>query len=175
MILSLDSISAVVDGTVEFDTSSGIATFSSLRILTWGTFILTGTATDMIDAVSDSFSVINYVYSMELTSNNTSPSLNFAILLTVTMKGEDNALFTGTCTVTLTESTTSLFGPELAKDITGGTGTFEVYLNSLGTKTIVATCPNTGEGVDDKTANAIIEVQANTLKISSLAPTVIAK
>jgi hypothetical protein len=143
-----------------------------LRILSGNTFVLKATSTDMIDAVSASFTVINYVHTMTLTSNSDTPSLNFMTTLTVTMKGEDNLLFPGTCTVTLTESSSSLQGAALSKDITGGTNTFDVYLSSLGIKTIVSTCSNTGT-LTPKTSNVIIDSIENKLVISPTTPIVI--
>jgi hypothetical protein len=120
----------------------------------------------MVSAVSNGFFVTNYAKYIELTSNETSPTANFTILLTVLLKGDDNLVFTGDCVVTLTESTSSLQGTLLQKTISGGSGTFEVYLKSTGIKSIVATCPNTGTATPI-TAACAITVLANTLKITA--------
>lgn len=166
--LALNDTSGVVSGNTPMNTVSGVATFTGLRLLTMNYFILTASYTDMISADSSAFYVENYVYSVVL-SVGASPSLNFDFVLTVTLKGEDNALFKETCTVTLTESSSSLQGTTLSKDITGGTGTFDVYLSSLGTKTVVATCPNTGTSTP-KIGQIDINVLANTLFLTSTTP-----
>jgi hypothetical protein len=150
-------VTGVISGTAQKNTVSGVANFSTLRILSGNTFVLKAASTDMVDAVSASFTVINYVHTMTLASSSTTSSLNFMITLTVTMKGEDNLPLPGTCTVTLTEITSNLHGVALSKDITGGTDTFDVYLSSLGSKTIVATCSNTGT-TTSKTSEVTIDV-----------------
>jgi hypothetical protein len=163
--LTLNDTSAVVTGNTPTNTESGVATFTGLKILTMNYFTLTVSATDMVSAVSNGFFVTNYAKYIELTANETSPSLNFTILLTVALKGDDNLVFTGDCVVTLTESTSSLQGTLLQKTISGGSGTFEVYLKSTGLKNIVATCPNTGTATSI-TKTCPVTVLANTLKIT---------
>jgi hypothetical protein len=163
---------AVFSGTIETDTVSGVANFDGIRILTGDSLTLTASATDMVSGVSDAFTVENFVYWVEIDSNNTSPSVNFTIILTVTLKGEDNLAFPGTCTVTISESTSSMVGTSLEQSITGGSGTFEVYLKTAGTKTIVASCPNTGTS-DSKTGNVELTVLAPTIKINPTSPTVL--
>lgn len=170
--LSLSRADAVFSGTIETDTVSGVANFNAIRILTGDSLTLTASATDMVSGVSAAFTVENFVYWVGITSNNTSPSVNFTVLLTVTLKGEDNLAFPGTCIVTISESTSSMVGTSLEQSITGGSRTFEVYLKTTGTKTIVATCPNTGTS-DSKTGNVELTVLATTIRISPTSPSVL--
>lgn len=169
--LELNSTTAVFSTSVVSDTVNGVASFLGLRILSGDYFTLTAKAGDMVSAVSTDFYVENFVYTVEVVSDNNSPSLNFTFTLTVTLKGEDNLLFPGTCTVSLSESSSSLQGSILSKDITSGTGTFDVYLKALGSPTIIATCPNTGTA-ESKTAQITINVQANKLVITHTSPSV---
>lgn len=170
--LSLNRTSAVIDGTMTATSSNGVALFSGLKILTWDYFTLTAAATDMVSGVSSGFYVVNFVKSISIVANETTSSVNFNILLTVTTTGNDDLVFPGDCSISLSESTSSLHGTVLEKTISGGSGTFEVYLSSTGSKTIIATCPNTGTA-SSVTAEAIVTVQANTLKMTPTTPTVI--
>jgi hypothetical protein len=126
----------------------------------------------MVSAVSSSFNVENYVSSVVLSSDNLSPSVNFSIQITATLKGNDNNLFPGTCSLTLTESTSSLFGTLLTKSITGGTGVFDVYFVGTGDKRVETSCSNTGLNQPAQTAYLDFTVLANTLKITSVVPSV---
>lgn len=126
----------------------------------------------MVSAVSSPFDVENYVGSVILSSDSLSPSVNFTIQITATLKGNDNILFAGTCSLTLTESTSSLFGTLLTKSITGGTGTFDVYFDETGNKRVETSCSNTGLDQPAQTAYLDFTVLANTLKITSVVPSV---
>lgn len=81
-----------------------------------------------------------------MAAGTSTPSVNFVFGLTVTIKGEDGSAFLGSCTITLTESTSSLVMTSANSVLTTSTGstTIQVYLNSAGSKTITATCPASG-------------------------------
>lgn len=151
-------------GTSSGSTASGVLTLSSLRILTAGSFTMTAASTSVTSATK-ALTIVNYVYTITLSSTTTTPSVNFSFTITATLKGEDGNAFTGTCTVTLTESTSSLVGTT-SNAITGGTGTFSVYLNSAGAKSIVATCPASGSS-PAVTQTISITALTNILKITS--------
>jgi hypothetical protein len=139
----------VFSESVVSETVSGVASFLGLRILSGDYFTLTAKANDMVSAVSTDFYVENFVYAVEIVSDNNSPSLNFTFILTVTLKGEDNLLFPGTCTVSLSETSLSL----------------------QGSPTITATCPQTGT-IQSETADITINVLSNKLVITHTSPTV---
>lgn len=120
----------------------------------------------MLSAVSDSFTVENYVTSLLLTATNETPSLNFTMQIDVTLKGNDNNLFPGTCSVELTGS--NLKGSELTKSITSGEWTFDVYFDGIGEKTVQGSCLCTSSG-NAETDTLLITVLANILKITPTA------
>ena len=158
-------------GTVSSSTSSGVISFTPLRILTWNTFTLTAQSASITSAVTAQFTTTNYVHTIGITTSDSTPSMNFAFTLTITLKGEDTNAFTGTCVIALTESTSSLAGTT-SSSITGGTGQMSVYFTSTGSKTITATCPASGSNTD-KTQTISITVQSLIIKVNSISPTVI--
>ena len=165
------SPSGTFSGTITGLTSSGIITFSTLRILSRNTYTLGASSTGITSATSSSFTVVNYAYTVTLATSNSSPSVNFAFTITVTIKGEDGNAFTGSCTLSLTESTSSL-GGTTSITTTTGSGTLSVYLTSTGIKTITGTCPLSGSS--PAVSGTITEtVTTEILQITSFTPTVI--
>ena len=170
MGLSL-SPTGTFSGVTALSTSAGVVTFSNLRILSANTFTLTATS-GLISATSSSFTVINYVYTITLTSTatSTSPSVYFSFTINVALSGEDGHAYTGSSTIAASESTSSLQG-DSSKTITTGSGTFSVYLTSIGTKSIVFTSPAVGSS--PAVTNSIsITALTEILKITSLTPIV---
>ena len=95
----------------------------------------------MTSATSSLLTITNYVNSITLSASTTTPTMNFYFTLTASLYGQDSAAYTGSCTVTLTESTSSLSGTLTASN-SAGTATFStIYFTSVGQKTITATCP----------------------------------
>ena len=165
------SQTAVTSGTWSGATTSGVLVLSSLRILTWNTYTLTASSTGITSAVSTSFTNINYVHTITMSTSNSSPTVNFAFTITVNLFGEDANAFTGSCVITLTESTSSLSGTTSYTISTTGTYGFSVYLTTVGTKSIVATCPASGSNTQ-KTQSISITALTLILKISPTTPTV---
>ena len=157
-------------GTASGNTASGTITFSGLRILSAGTFNIVASSTNIVSAVSIPATVVNYVYTITLSANTTSTSINFGVNITAVLKGEDGNAFSGSCVVTLTESTSSIQGT-ISNTITIGSGSFYVYFTSTGTKSVVATCPASGSS-PAVTQSISISISTLILKIS-FAPTVI--
>lgn len=128
-------------GTTVQTTSSGTATFTNLRILSAGSLSIQATCTDMVSVTSIQTTITNYAYQITLSSTNLSPTVNFLFTLSITIKGEDLALFKGSCAITLT-------GSNLAGALTGSTSTGQLslqpYFTTTGSKTITATCPASG-------------------------------
>lgn len=152
-------------------TTSGQAVFSSLRILSAGSFYISGSSSGLTSVTtSSSVTITNYVYTITLTSSSSTPSVNFAFVITASLKGEDTNTFTGVCSMTLSESGSTLSGT-VSGSVSGGSGTFSVYFTSPGDKTVVATCPSVGSS---PAVTANIALTALSLKIilsSFTAPT----
>jgi hypothetical protein len=165
------SPTVTVSGTWTGHTASGSITFSSLRILTWNTYTLTASSAGMTSATTSSFTTTNYVHTITMSTSNSSPSVNFQFTVTVNLFGEDGGTFIGSCLITLTESTSSLMGITSTTISTTGTYGFLVYLNSVGAKTIVATCPASGSNTV-KTQSLAVTAMTLILKISPTSPTV---
>ena len=132
----------MLSGTAGLATTSGESSFTSLRILSAGTFTITASCSTVSSIISvttsSSVAIVNYVYAITLTNTPTSPTVDHSFTVNIVIKGEDNNAFTGVCSMTL--SATNLAGT-LVSSITGGSGTMSVYFTTSGTKTITATCP----------------------------------
>ena len=127
-------------GTTTLNTASGVASFTGLRILSAGTLSIVATSSSISQTSTSSFSHINYAYTVTLATSTSTPSVNFDFTITATLKGEDNNIFTGTCSASLTEtSSQTVYGTTTGSN-TSGTLTFSIYLSTVGSKTIRVTC-----------------------------------
>lgn len=151
-------------------TGAGTKTFTGLRILTMGDFVLTASSSSIESADSSSFNIENYPYTIALVTSTATPSKNFEFTISATIKGEDNQLYTGTCAFTLTESTSSMLG-STSTAITTGEGDLIIYMNSLGEKTITGKCPTLGSN-PEISSTISVTVLTCILKITSFTPTV---
>ena len=136
-----------ISGTATGNSASGILNLTGLRILSAGTFTITASSPGITSGLSSStYPITNYPHTMTLTSSDYTPTVNVSFSITASLYCEDSSLFAGTCTVTLTETTTSsIAGTSLSQAITGtGIGVFSIYITSAGGKTITATCPAYG-------------------------------
>ena len=152
-------------GTSSVNTASGIASFSSLRILSAGTFTITASSSGITSATSTFFTVINYVYTVTITSSISRPSANFNFGVTVLLLGEDTNAYTSSATIILTAGSNTISGI-LSATTSSGTATLSVYFTTTGSKTITATC-------NTITGSVTVTVLTDILKIESLSPTVI--
>lgn len=158
-------------GTLSGSTSSGSIIFSSIRIKSAGSFSIVASSSGVTSAQTTVLTVKNYVYTISLTSSTSTPSVNFGFTLTGTLNGEDGNLFIRSCTVTLTEATSSLAGTTFLTTSTG-TASFAVYLTKVGTVSIVATCP--AEDSSPAVSGTIsITAQTLILKITSFTPVIL--
>lgn len=165
------SPSATTVGTLTGSTSSGVITFSNLRILSRGTYTITASSSAITSAVTSSFSVVNYVYGIALTTSNASPSVNFLFTVTATLTGEDTAAFLGTCILSLTESAGNIISGTTSATITTGTGTLPIYFITAGSRTVLATCPASGSS-PAVTGSVGVNVLTLVLKMTSFTPIV---
>ena len=147
-------------------TTSGVSTFSSLRILSASTFTLIAAASGITQATYGTFVVTNYVYSITLGTSNSSPSVNFAFTITATLKGEDNNAYIGSCSLTLTS--TNVAGTTTASN-SAGTATFSIYFTATGSYTATVTAPILGS-YPAVTATISETVLIQILKITSFTP-----
>ena len=105
---------------------------------------------------------------MTLVSSNLSPSINFEFEVTASLYGEDGNLFTGSCQISLTESGGSTIYGTTSMQTSTGTAVFSIYFSTLGNKILIASCSSI-------TVNLAIAVSDLSLKITSIAPSVITK
>ena len=113
-------------GTVLKTTTSGVAAFTALRVLSSGTFTLLAESAGLTSASTASFTVSNSPFSLLAEPSSSSPSSYFAVTLAVRVYGEDLALFTGSASVALTESTNAIRG-QLTATTTTGSSSLVVY------------------------------------------------
>ena len=133
------SPSGSLSGTLTGTTSSGIVTFSNLYILSRNTYTLVATATGLLSGSSTSFFTTNYVKTMTISMDHTSPSTLFNHIITVNLYGDDGAYYTGTVAVTI--SSLTLTGT-LTKSTSSGISAFsQVYFASYGSETVTASVP----------------------------------
>ena len=150
-------------------TASGTITFSSIRILSSGTFTIIASSSGITSATSSSISISNYVTSVSAVTSNASPSINFSVTITVTLTGEDTNLFTGSATVTLADSASGMSGT-LSASNNGGTATFTVYFTTSGSRIITASTAGSSSTI---TGTVSITVSVQSLRVYSYSPLVI--
>lgn len=154
-------------GTWVLNTVSGIASFSSLRIISGSTYTLTSTSTGITSATS-SLTITSYLYSITLTSTNSSPSVGFLFTINGSLKNEDGTSFTSSCSMTLTESSGTIAGTITGSN-SGGSVSFSVYFTAIGTKTISTSCPASGS-FPQVVGSVSVTVLTLILKITSFTP-----
>ena len=128
----------LIIGTLSHTIVSGAATFSGLRILSRGTFNINATSDNVISALSSSLSITNFPYNMSLTTSNASPRTLDDFLITVSIYGEDDNLYTGTCNITISENSGESILGTTTVSINTGIATFTIAFNNSGSKTLKA-------------------------------------
>lgn len=160
------SNSGVFYGTVSAPTISGVKTFTGLRILSSGSFVITATSTGITSAdTGPAVSITNYVYTIELSTSNATPTKNFNFVITALLKGEDERTFTGTTTVSLTETQGEVIGGTTSVSTSSGTAELTIYFTTIGQKYIQATSGTASRTIE-------VTVPTLTLKITSFTPSV---
>lgn len=158
-------------GSISGNTSAGTLVLSNLRILSAGTYTITAACTGVTSVATASFTNINYAYQVTLGTSISTPTVNFSFTITATIKGEDLNSFTGICSATLSESSsTAVYGTTTGSN-TSGTLSFSIYLVATGAKTIVVTCPAIGSSPAVSGTIGVTLLQ-EILKITSFTPTV---
>ena len=168
--LSLDPIGSLY-GTASKGTTSGVAVFGSLRILSNGSFRVIAQSTGLASVQTNLFSITNYVHTITLSSSNLSPSVNFDFVITATLKGEDNAAFLNQCVLTLSETTGSTIIGSNSQTTSTGTAGFTIAFGTSGLKSLSCSCPASGSN-PQKTGTLDVTVSSLKLKITSISPSV---
>ena len=166
------SPTASVSGTWTSSTTGGVFTFTGLRVLTKGNFVISASSTGLASVSTSTFSVYNYVYTITLASSLATPTAYFSFTISASLKGEDNQLYTGTCAISLVEIAGSTIFGTSSGTVTTGSASFSLYFSSTGSKTIRATCP-ASESSPSISGTVTVDIQSLKLKINSLTPTVI--
>lgn len=161
------SPSATTAGTWSGSTTSGVATINSLRIISAGTYTVTATSTG-ITSVTSSLTITSYLYSITLTSSNLTPSVGFSVTITGTLKNEDASSFTGSCSMTLSDSSSTMSGTTTGSN-SGGSVSFSVYFTAVGTKVLSTSCPASGS-FPQVSGSVTLTVSTLILKITSFTP-----
>ena len=158
-------------GVVSASTAQGTFTFENIRVLSANSFVLTASSSGVTSASTAQFTVVSYLHTITMSSNVTSVSAGFPFSITTVLKGEDNNAFLGTCILALSEASSSIVGT-LSSSITTGTGTFNVYIATSGSKTITASCPAVSPS-PAVSQDFIMTILSLKLVIASISPTVI--
>ena len=167
--MSLTPLGSVI-GTWSGNTINGQITFSGLRILSANTYTLIAASNAITSANYVGLTIINYVYSITLHTDSLTPSANFDFTVVATLDGEDSALFTGSCTLTLSADDT--FTGTSSITTYSGTATFNICFSMPGQKTLTARCPAAGASPSITQALSLT-VLSDILTISAPSPTVL--
>lgn len=163
--------SGTLSGVKTLTTVSGTTTFTSLRILSNGSFQITASCATLASIHSSQLTIENFAYSITIESSSVAPSVNFDFTLTVTIKGEDLELFVNSCTLSLTETGGDTIGGTTSLTTSTGTASFTIFFATAGSKIIQATCP--ASGPSPEVSNTIsVTVLSLALKIESVSPIV---
>lgn len=158
---------AIIDGTWTASTTSGVASFSNLRIKNGGTFTLTANCIDLNPATTI-IAIEKSSYSIALSSSSLSPSVGFIVTISATLKHPDGKNYISGCDMTLVDNSSSMIGTTSGSNSAGFIG-FNVYFATEGVKTLSASCPET-ESYLQATATLTITVLKLSLKIALFTP-----
>ena len=166
------SASGVFSGAVSGTSAGGLLTLSGLRILSSGTFTLSASCPDAEPAsYAPALSVSNYAYTIALAAASSSYSANFDIALSVSIRGEDQNLYPGSCAVTLAELAGGSMSGTTASSVAAGQGSMTVWFTDSGSKRVQASCSATGD-LAAITSTLQLTVLQNVLKVLSVSPVV---
>ena len=159
----------LTDGGVLFGTSTsyttgGVAVFSGIRVLSAGSFLITGTSSsaEVADGVSGPLAIENFVFALAF-SGPAWVTANFEFSLEVSVKGEDGLAFVSQVQVAV-QSQANLFGT-LTKLTQTGTASFQLYFSVPSSYTLQVTC-------NSKTIEVPVLAKPASLKITSSMPSV---
>jgi hypothetical protein len=108
---------------------------------------------------------------MILSTSSGSYSSNFEFTLVVTLKGEDQNLYPGSCLVTLSELNGSTLSGTNSGYVNAGTGYFNLWFVDSGNKRVQASCSSTGTSIP-VTSSIQLSILQNILKVVAISPIV---
>lgn len=134
------------------------------------TYTITASSTGITSASQSAITIINYVYAIALQSSVASPDANFDFTIIATFRGEDNNLFTTSCTSYLT-GTPSVAGTS-SLTTSSGSSIYTVHFSTSGSKTITVTVLASGSSPEVSQTISLTAL-SNALKITSPSPAVL--
>ena len=155
--LALSPSSGTITGTLTGTTSSGVYSFSSLKITSYGVFKIQATGTDLTMGESASLTILDLV-TVSVSSTDTSFSVYYDFTVTVNLKDQNSNLWTEASTVTLT-GTNLYSSTTLTGSTSSGIINFTVYCTSIGSLTITATSGT-------KTGTLTVTLAQNMIKVT---------
>jgi hypothetical protein len=146
-------------------TTAGVVTFSNLRILTQGSVAVVASCTNATSATSSTLSISAIVGTVTLTASTLSPTIYFTFSITVSLLAEDGSPFTSQCSVSISDSSSSLVGTTPLSTSTGQ-ASFTFYFTSPGLKSISASAGSL-------TSHLSLSAMSLRLQVTSVSPYVI--
>lgn len=129
-----------MSGDLTKSTISGVATYSSLKVLSSGLFQLTGTSPGLDPVNSSSFRVSSELKSITLSASPTSVELYTNFDITINLVGEDNSAYLASAEVTLTtnDATAVTISSTNPSSTTSGTIAFTIQAIKSGSFSFTA-------------------------------------
>ena len=150
-----------LSGTLTASTTSGCADFTSLQILTYGSYYIRASSPSM-NSKDSSLITIKHL-TIFLSASDTCPTCFFDFSLNVVVQDESSAYYSHSLSISLTASNSVFATNPLI--ISTGQSSVQVYFVSSGSKTIEASASG-------YTSSLVLEVSQAIIKIVSISPTV---
>lgn len=151
----------LLSGTTTKNTdSAGLAAFTSLNILSSGSFKIEASSTEITSAESITYNIKNLIKTMSLAFNHATIYTFMTVTATLTIIGEDDQLFLGDCSVILSESNNYLKNLDVGTNSDGTLDFPNLYFSNYGAFTIVATStnPSLTDDFDVSVTGSVIDI-----------------
>ena len=146
-------------------TTGGVANFSNLRVLSAGDLTIVASSSGIASVSANPIIFTNFPFQITMTISPASSSAFQTFSVTVTVKGEDTNLYTGSCSVGLSETNgVQIFG-QSSLTTTTGVAVFNIYFNVAGQKNLQVQCSSI-------TSTQLVTIMEQQLEIISISPTV---
>ena len=176
IILSL-SPGGMISGITSVSLSSGVATFTGLKISSYGTYFFLADSSGMQTGKSaSSYTITQSLASIQMISSNSNPGIGVSFTITSYLYGPDFKLFSVSSTVTLTELGGHAITGTTSVTTTTGIATFTISFASIGVMVLSTTCSgitgtlslNIGSSYVTLSLSGTIIVNTYTTVVSSL-------
>ena len=127
----------VISGTTVKTSTSGVATFSGLRILSSGTYKITATSDPILSAESELFTIENFITDLEVSVSKNVVYAYERFQLTSKLYGEDEKPFILPAQIFITEINSSLINGNVNLTTQTGTSITNLYFYESGEKTLI--------------------------------------